>query len=168
MGHLSNNLVVLGIVAMIGINFSCSHNASTGSETVMVDTLGGQYERIIVDYFGDTAVKTIHYQEDSLNYLEIKYHSNGEKYIEGWIKDGQREGEWFSWYPNGVLWSYGAYIEGKRNGYSEAYYENGTIRIKQQYYEGVPDGTWFFYSDNGDAILEVVYDKGEKLSETRY
>ncbi|MDA3911671.1 MAG: hypothetical protein PF448_09975 [Bacteroidales bacterium] len=168
MGHLSSSLIVLGIVFFLGINTSCSHNASSGSEAIIVDTLGGQYERVILDYFGDTAVKTMQYQQDSLNYLEIKYHATGEKYIEGWVAEGQRTGEWFSWYPNGVLWSYGEYIDGKRNGYSEAYYENGTIRIEQHYFEGVPDKKWMFYSEAGEPILEIVYDKGEKVSETRY
>ncbi|MEA1873064.1 MAG: hypothetical protein U9N51_01375 [Bacteroidota bacterium] len=168
MGHLLNNLLIFGILVVVGINTSCSRNESSGSEKIIVDTLGGQYERVTLDYFGDTAVKIMQYQKDSLNYLEIKYHANGEKYIEGWVADGERTGEWFSWYPNGVLWSYGDYMDGKRNGSSEAYFENGNIRIKQQYYEGVPDGKWIFYSEVGEPILKVVYDKGEKLSETRY
>jgi len=168
MGHLLNNILIIGIFAVVIINTSCSQKASSGSETTLVDTLGGQYERVIIDYYGDTAVKTMQYQQDSLNFLEIKYHANGEKYIEGWVADGQRTGEWFSWYPNGVLWSYGEYVDGKRNGYSEAYYENGTIRIKQQFYKGVPDGKWIFYSETEVPILEITYDKGEKLTETRY
>jgi antitoxin component YwqK of YwqJK toxin-antitoxin module len=168
MGHLSNSLFVLGIAVILGMNISCSPNASNGVEPVIVDTLGGQYERVILDYHGDTAVKTLQYRQDSLNYFELKYHTNGEKYMEGWVEDGQRTGEWFSWYPNGVLWSYGEYVDGKRNGYSEAYYENGTIRIEQHYYEGVPDKKWIFYTETSEPVLEIVYDQGEKISETRY
>ena len=168
MGNWLNKSVIVLMIA--GLFFQSCNNKPVNStgQSVMVDTLGGKYERIVYDYYGDTAIKTIRYLKDKENYFEVVLHQTGEKYMEGWVRKGERDGEWYSWYPNGVVWSFGTYKNGKRQGESEAYYENGSIRIRQKYENGAPDGKWEFFYPNGKIQMEVVYDKGEKLSETRY
>ncbi len=168
MERLSNSFFLVVILAFVTMQMACSQNVNTGNQSEMVDTLGGQFERIIHDYYGDTAVKTVRYHSTDKDYLEVIYHPTGEKYMEGWVKNGERIGQWISFYPNGTVWSYGEYENGKRTGESEAYFENGNVRIKQNFYEDLPDGTWKFYRENGELQLEVEYNKGEKISEITY
>ena len=46
----------------------------------------------------------------------------------GLIKNGKREGVWFSYWNNGQLWSKGNYKNGKKEGKWVNYYEDGKVR----------------------------------------
>lgn len=174
MENLLNKIItiILLFIMTFGI-FSCNNskenNANIATDkSIIVDTLGGEYERVVNSYYGDTVYKQIFYLENDSSYYDLTLWPTGEKYIEGWIKDGEREDKWVSWYKNGKIWSYAIYLNGKREGLSEIYHENGKLRIKQYYEHGLPDSTWQFYESNGDLILDVVYKNGEKITENRY
>jgi antitoxin component YwqK of YwqJK toxin-antitoxin module len=169
MEHWLNNLIRLSIVSLSILSlFACKQNVKTTDNQTLVDTLGFQMERKIVEYFDDSTVQKVHYVKNNKELYEISFHRNGIKYVEGWYEDGQREGNWVSWYPNGKKWSYGFYEKGIRSGKSEAYYEDGTVRVEQGYKKGIPNGVWKFYTQQGKLELEVEYRNGEKVDEMRY
>lgn len=90
---------------------------------------------------------------------EVQYYDNGQAYIEGTYKDGERDGTWTAWRKDGTIWSIGEYRDGKENGKKMVYHENG-----KPYYEGtVKDdervGTWSFWDEEGKLVKEVNYDK---------
>ncbi len=168
---MKNATILFGIgFIMLCFFQSCNNNKPTnvGHKTTTVDTLGGKYKRIIHNYYGDTAIRTIHYKKNKTDWFEVVLHPTGEKYMEGWVKNNERDGKWYSWYVNGVMWSFGYYIDGKRNGETEVYYESGSLRIRQKYINDIPDGKWEFFYPNGKPQYEVVYDNGTKISEKSY
>jgi antitoxin component YwqK of YwqJK toxin-antitoxin module len=90
---------------------------------------------------------------------EVKYHRNGQKYIEGGYQDELRNGYWASWYDDGKIWSEGGFRQGKSHGKRTVYHPNG-----KKYYEGTFDmgkrtGIWVFYDESGQKIKEINYDK---------
>lgn len=90
---------------------------------------------------------------------EVKYHHNGQKYIEGGYMDELRNGKWTSWYEDGKIWSEGEFKDGKSHGKRTVYHPNG-----KKYYEGTFDsgkrtGIWMFYNEAGIKVKEVNYSK---------
>jgi antitoxin component YwqK of YwqJK toxin-antitoxin module len=167
--------VVLSAFVISSIFTSCNNKSEKQSApkteqnpTTQVDTLGGNFKRVVKDKHNDGRIRTVHYYRDSNNYFERKLWPSGKDYIRGWIKNGAREGTWYSWYENGVLWSSGIYKNGLRQGKSNLYYDNGSVQQVQEYKDGKPHGTWKFYDEQKNLILEVDYNKGEKIEERRY
>ena len=83
------------------------------------------------------------------------YHSNGNKKMEGLIKDGKREGLWQAWYENGILWSEGEYTNGVNNGKSITYFESGKVRYEGKYVNGKKVGDWNYYDEEGKLVKTV-------------
>lgn len=135
---------------------------------VLVDTLGEDLERMVEERYKDGPVRIYHYYQDEDNFFRLEVWRSGRHHVTGWVKDGKREGDWYSWYENGKIWSSGRYENGLRQGKSKVFYDNGSVRIKQEYYEGKPHGTWVFYDEEKDKVLEVDYNKGEKIDERRF
>lgn len=75
--------------------------------------------------------------QDSLVFSTY-YYDGGTKSSEGFLKDGQPEGYWKSFYPNGQIKT-----EGNRVNY-------------------LLDGPWNFYSEEGKKIVEINYKAGNK------
>ncbi|HKK68094.1 MAG TPA: hypothetical protein VJ946_07765 [Bacteroidales bacterium] len=150
-------------------NNSQQDNETAESEKrVSVDTLGLTLDRDLVERYDDGSPRVYHYYQDEDDYLQLKVWRSHKPYVSGWFRDGERQGDWFSWYENGVLWSSGRYEEGLREGKSEVFYDSGNVRIQQEYKNGKPHGTWVFYDKKSNKTLEVDYDKGKKLDERRY
>lgn len=75
--------------------------------------------------------------EDSLVFTTYFY-DGGTKSSEGFLKNGQPEGYWKSFYPNGQIKT-----EGNRENY-------------------LLDSTWSFYSEEGKKVVEINYKEGKK------
>lgn len=91
---------------------------------------------------------------------EIQYYENGQKRIEGEIKNGQRTGKWTFWFEHGPVWSEGFYKNGIRDGETRVFHENGNLFYQGSYQDGQKHGTWKFYDENGNLVNQVVFDKG--------
>jgi antitoxin component YwqK of YwqJK toxin-antitoxin module len=102
--------------------------------------------------------------EDSNVVKTVEYYKNGQKKMEGTLKNGVRNGEWSYWYDNGKLWSRGSFVNGKSEGRFLSYNEKGMLFQESFYKNGVPDGKWAFYKDD-QRIKEVYYENGNILNE---
>ena len=95
---------------------------------------------------------------DSILVKSVEYHPNHNIFIEGGYKNGKREGEWKSWYDNGILWSVGNFNEGIQVGKTMTYYENGNLRYSGMYdKDGKRTGKWMFYDENNNLLETIEY-----------
>jgi antitoxin component YwqK of YwqJK toxin-antitoxin module len=117
---------------------------------------------IVEESFSNGNVKRIGYYlgegEKKQKIREVSKHENGQTYMEGAIKDGEREGLWVSFYPGGQKWSECEFSNGKGNGPVTVYYEDGKIRYTGFYSAGIPSGKWIYYDIQGDIVFEKDYE----------
>jgi antitoxin component YwqK of YwqJK toxin-antitoxin module len=79
------------------------------------------------------------------------------------LDDGNREGPWKDFYPDGSLKAEGTYEKGKQTGTWKYYHANGKTEQTGKYSkQGKPDGTWRWYFDNGQLLKEENYRNGLK------
>ena len=61
--------------------------------------------------------------------------------------------------------SRGCYREDVRDG-PIIFWEEGYVNLDGRYRDGVKDGTWTVFNDNGSVFVEIVFDRGSKMSKT--
>ncbi len=94
-------------------------------------------------------------------------YENDTMIAEGVIRnDGNFEGEWTFYYPDGKVQSKGEYINGKRNGQWVYYFNNGKVQQKGTYKDEVYVGNWVWYYENGAIRLTEFYNRKGKLEGT--
>ena len=93
-------------------------------------------------------------QKNGLRYYEGELYSGkviditkkGIKLVEGYYKDGKRDGKWLSWSENGkIINGEENYKDGKLDGIQIHYYENGELLRKWR-------------CENGKEVEEIFYD----------
>ena len=86
--------------------------------------------------------------------------------VKGYFRFGKRHGQWFYYYPNGLLWSEGLFNNGKMDGPSKAYQENGKLKQEGSYKMDKAIGEWNFCDTSGSVIFIRTYDSlGKVLSD---
>ena len=114
--------------------------------------------KVVEEYFqSGTPKMVIDYKVtmgDSIPLHRTDFHKNGEKRMEGNFVNGKRDGEWMSWYANGVIWSKGYFEKGLRTGKSWAYYPSGKLYLKGSYENGEKVGKWLVFNEDGIVIGE--------------
>ena len=80
----------------------------------------------------------------------------------GLIKNGKREGVWFSYWNNGQLYSKGNYKNGKKEGAWVFYWDIGQLMRKGNYKNGKREGAWVEYEKDGtlDRERSGIYKNG--------
>jgi antitoxin component YwqK of YwqJK toxin-antitoxin module len=73
-------------------------------------------------------------------------------------KQGEAEGECFSWYPNGQLQMKSHYKRGMLEGSIRFWYSNGQLKTEGLMTDGKKDGQWFRYDSLGGKIDTLVFD----------
>ncbi len=71
--------------------------------------------------------------------------------------NGYKDGEWRSFYANGVLKSVSNFSNGCRDGYYSDYAENGVLLLKGTYKNGLKDGWWEIFHFNGVLQAKGYY-----------
>ena len=79
----------------------------------------------------------------------------------GIIRQGLKEGEWLSFYPNGQLMTVGNMVRGKVNGISKAYWEDGKLMFILTYVDDVLHGSAEEYYKNGQLMEKGHYVNGQ-------
>jgi antitoxin component YwqK of YwqJK toxin-antitoxin module len=83
----------------------------------------------------------------------------------GYLKKGQKQGLWISWYDNEKLNS----MLGWKNNYYEGIFKfwhpNGKLRVKGQTKDGEVDGVWRQFYRNGNKQHECVNHIGKLVSQ---
>ncbi len=89
-------------------------------------------------------------------------YQNGLIIGEGIVKeDGNRDGPWKDYYPDGSLKAEGNYENGKQVGEWKYYHSNGKIEQKGKFSkQGKPEGTWKWFFENGQLLKEEIYRNG--------
>lgn len=78
--------------------------------------------------------------------------------MEGFLREGQREGPWVSYFAHGGVRSRSNYVDGVEDGPTEVYQENGMTYYTGQYRQGKTVGEWIFYDPQGKELKRVEYD----------
>ena len=88
---------------------------------------------------------------------QSEYYETGQVYMEGTMKNGQREGEWKSYFPDGKVQSIGYYKAGQRTGAATVYWYNGNLREEGFYKNSHHCGKWRYYDEQGNFVREDDY-----------
>jgi len=98
---------------------------------------------------------------------KLEYYPNGNKKVEGTLKENLRDGRWTYWYENGKIWSEGTFSRGKSNGVFNIFNKDGTKYMQSYYKNGKPDGCWTFFDKNRKK-KEVYYKNNNKVKEVDF
>ncbi len=130
---------------------------------VFVMACGPKAVEVVIERFPDGKPKIVKVYlvnaQDSTLLKETTYYQSGQKYMEGWYRNGQRDSVWTAWLRDGHIWSRGFYRQGIENGPKEVYHENGKLFYQGQYRLGQRTGVWKFYNPNGELIQTIDYDQ---------
>ena len=98
---------------------------------------------------------------------EWEYYEDGNVLKEGPLSANERrDGEWKSYYRDGVLWSKGDYNKGIREGKTVTYHANGNKYYEGQFVKAQKSGMWKFYKENGEFDYEMHFDPEKKIQTT--
>ena len=87
----------------------------------------------------------------------IKTYKNGQKWYEGYLKDGKVDGLFTFWYRNGQKSYEENYKNGLRNGKFTGWFENGNISSEKYFKNNKREGKWTTWYDNGQKSTECFY-----------
>ena len=85
----------------------------------------------------------------------------GKPKIEGFYKDGERDGLWTSWYENGQKSFEGTFKNKKRDGLWTSWYENGRKKSEKTFNDG-EEGLYTEWYPNGKLYNEKNYKNGNE------
>ena len=85
------------------------------------------------------------------------YYSSGQLFKKGNFKNGKEEGVWKDFDSNGKLNSKGKFVNGKREGFWEYFKSNGKIDHHGKYVNGKMNGVWEYFKENGQLEMKGKY-----------
>lgn len=102
------------------------------------------------------------YGKDGQVKAAITYTTDGRLKAKGIVKkNGNRQGSWENFYPDGNPSSKGNYEKGRRHGKWQFLFENGKLEQEGSYYYGKRDGKWIWYFANGNVRRIEHYQQGK-------
>ncbi len=108
--------------------------------------------------------RTTQYRNGKLHGLSEHAGAFGEPMSMGNNVDGNSEGRWVWYYPNGVKETIGSYLNDERDSVWTYYYENGTISQLNSYENGKREGISKVFGPDGQLILEKKYNQGDIIA----
>jgi antitoxin component YwqK of YwqJK toxin-antitoxin module len=84
-----------------------------------------------------------------------------EQLIDEALKNGQRNGDYFEWWPNGKLRVFRTYVDGKEHGISCIWHYNGVLAYEGGRREGIVDGISRAWDEDGFQTSETCWDRGK-------
>lgn len=124
---------------------------------LMVSCGDGLTEKVIESYRNGQPALVQVYNRSGECIKEIEYYESGALRMEGPMKDGQREGEWKSYFEDGKTQSTGFFHEGIRTGKTKIYYANGNLYMEGTYKDDHQNGTWSYYDEQGYLLRTDDY-----------
>ncbi len=82
--------------------------------------------------------------------------------------NGQKHGEFISYYTNGQIWSKGSYFNDKETGKFYSYYRNGQLEEEKEYTNGTRSGNTIQYYENGNIKIEYLNHNNGNKTINRY
>lgn len=86
------------------------------------------------------------------NGLALAWYNTGEKLLERFYEDGEIEGQFKQWWPNGNFRYVFNYKNGQFNGTQTVFFPNGTTRQKSNYLSGKEEGLQQAWDSTGQLI----------------
>lgn len=99
--------------------------------------------------------------------LDLKY-ADGQKKIQGILRDGKPIGIWRNWYPNGHIALEMSWLNGQPNGKTKSWYSNGNRRGEIFFVNGKAEGRWQRWFPNGQIKQDIAVRKGVVQTMTRW
>ena len=128
---------------MMCLLFSCSESTTNNNVEVLEKWENGVVKKDRVRLAADTFIVN-HYHQ---NY---KLHISGKAfYIEG---EEIKHGTWIAHYPDGKKWSLNNFDRGVENGEYKTWFKNGVLNLSGQYSQGSAIGKWVFYDTTGVVV----------------
>ena len=90
----------------------------------------------------------------------VFYYPNGQLKEKGDYKNGEREGSWVEYYEHGQLRDKGDYKNGEKEGPRVSYWDNGQVFEKGDFKNGKREGPWVSYWQNGQLEMKGDYKNG--------
>ncbi len=146
---------------------SCNRNKS---DDILVAKDGTKSKKIVIEQNSDDTPKIVYYykmdKEGNVTEevtREEHFFEGGKKYVEGDIKNGARNGEWFAYFPDGSVQVSAYYVDGKEHGDYKVFRENGNPYYTGEYDHGICVGTWKEYDEKGD-VTKTTIAEGDHLA----
>jgi antitoxin component YwqK of YwqJK toxin-antitoxin module len=89
------------------------------------------------------------------------WHDNGQKWEEGYFKDGFKEGTWIRWHGNGQKEFEGHFEHGTLEHLYTMWHDNGQKEEQGEYVHGVREGLWTMWHRNGQKRSEILFHTGK-------
>ncbi len=170
-------LALIGVAMAVGI-VRYKRNPQTAveeSRSALLDSLhvfppiefaDSLYQSRVMTTYDDDSPRDVFYFEIDSNGIatqnivhESHYYQNQQKYIDGNVHDGGRDGLWYAYHPDGKVQTMAHYVNGKEEGRYTVYHENGAVYYTGEYHQGQRVGTWLFYDEEEQLVSEKNYDE---------
>lgn len=93
---------------------------------------------------------------------EVKFYADGNVKVEGYFKNGVKNGKWIHYYAEGSVESIRYYdSKGAPNGKWTYYYKDGQKWNTVNYNKGELNGQWTYWYQNGNKWHQLSYSEGE-------
>ena len=106
-------------------------------------------------------IEETHFANGEMNGKWTSWHPNGVRSGEGSWSHGKQQGAQIGWHENGTKAEESYYSNGSREGHFMLWYDNGNVRVDGQYLRDKPDGLWIFYEKDGRIRFRKTYVRGE-------
>ncbi len=123
------------------------------------------YKKNIVSYENEQPRDVFYYEKDSLGQPtnvkvhETHYYPEEKVYIDGNIKNNERDGLWYAYHKNGNVQTMAHYRNGQPDGLYAVYHENGSVYYTGQYKAGKRVGVWKFYDEKEKLVRTENFDQ---------
>lgn len=129
--------------------------------SILWTACNGSYSSEIKETWPNGTTRVIEYYKEKDGQKELykmeEFYENGIKRIEGYYRDGQKDGRWSSYFPEGGVWSVVGYKNGEMHGKQTVYHPNGQKYYEGSFDNGIRKGTWSFWNEAGALVNTREY-----------
>ena len=121
--------------------------------------------RVVKSSFKDGKAEVIHFYpkcDDTTYYKGQVLYNTGQLASEGYFKNGQKIGQFKSWYANGQLESHWNMLNGKEEGLIQCWYPNGKKKKEGTLSNGIENGVQRVWDEHGKQLSEGTYVNGKR------
>ncbi len=93
----------------------------------------------------------------------VAYGAGADRMIQGYYRDGVQDGEWTTWYENGVRSAVDHYRNGLQDGLHVSWYANGVKALEGNYRAGKREGVWTRWDPTGITSKQETYRDDRKI-----
>ena len=138
----------LTLFLIISALHSCKRECKVVKQTF---SNGRPKETLIYPKCGDTSL-----------YKRQYHYNSGQLESEGWVINGEKDGEYKSWFSNGKQSANWQIKNGKEDGFIQCWYENGNKKKEVTLENGIENGISKYWFENGKLQSNGQYIDGKQ------